>query len=49
MLKWVEGGKLMKVQTGYIYHIKDEYFDKVNSKGLMINRENGHSRPHILP
>lgn len=45
MLKWVEGGKLMKVQTGYIYHIKDEYFDKVNSKGLMINHENGHSRP----
>ena len=35
----------MKVQTGYIYHIKDEYFDKVNSKGLMINHENGHSRP----
>ena len=35
----------MKIQTGYIYHIKDEYFDKVNSKGLMINHENGHSRP----
>ena len=30
----------MIVQTGYIYHIKDEYFDKVNSKGLMINHEN---------
>ncbi len=29
----------MKVQTGYIYHIKDEYFDKVNDKGLMINHE----------
>mgnify|MGYP004492942245 CR=1 FL=1 len=35
----------MKVQTGYIYHIKDEYFDKVNDKGLMINHENGHARP----
>ena len=35
----------MKVQTGYIYHIKDEFFDKINDKGLMINHENGHSRP----
>lgn len=35
----------MKIQTGYIYHIKDEYFDKINSKGLMINHENGRSRP----
>ena len=35
----------MKVQTGYIYHIKDEFFNKINSKGLMINHENGHSRP----
>lgn len=35
----------MKVQTGYIYHIKDERFDKVNDKGLMINPENGHARP----
>ena len=35
----------MKVQTGYIYHIKDEFFDKINDKGLMINHENGRSRP----
>lgn len=35
----------MKVKTGYIYHIKDVYFDKINDKGLMINHENGHSRP----
>ena len=35
----------MKVQTGYIYHIKDEFFDKINDKGLMINHENGKSRP----
>ena len=27
----------MQVQTGYIYHIKDEFFDKINDKGLMIN------------
>lgn len=35
----------MKIQTGYIYHIKDEFFDKINDKGLMINHENGKSRP----
>lgn len=35
----------MKVQTGYLYHIKDEFFDEINGKGLMINHENGRSRP----
>lgn len=35
----------MEVKTGYIYHIKDDFFDKVNDKGLMINHENGKSRP----
>jgi len=29
----------MEIQTGYIYHIKDEFFDKINGKGLMINHE----------
>lgn len=38
----------MKAQTGYLYHIKDEFFDKINDKGLMINHENGHSRPSYL-
>lgn len=38
----------MKLQTGYLYHIKDEFFDKINEKGLMINHENGHSRPSYL-
>ena len=38
----------MKVQTGYLYHIKDEFFDQINDKGLMINHENGHSRPSYL-
>ncbi len=38
----------MKVKTGYLYHIKDDFFDKVNNKGLMINHENGHSRPSYL-
>lgn len=35
----------MKVQTGYIYHIKDEFFNKVNDKNLMSNHENGRARP----
>lgn len=38
----------MKIETGYLYHIKDEFFDKINEKGLMINHENGHSRPSYL-
>ena len=38
----------MKVQTGYLYHIKDEFFDQINRKNLMINHENGHSRPSSL-
>lgn len=35
----------MKIETGYIYHIKDEFFDKITDKGLMINHENGRIRP----
>jgi len=38
----------MQVQTGYLYHIKDEFFDKIKDKGSMINHENGHSRPSYL-
>ena len=39
----------MQVQTGYIYHIKDDFFDKINDKGLMINHENGRARPTYFP
>lgn len=35
----------MEIKTGYIYHIKDEFFNKINDKGLMINHENGRARP----
>ena len=35
----------MKVKTGCIYHIKDDFFKKINDKGLMINHENSHARP----
>lgn len=38
----------MKVITGYLYHIKDEFFDKINAKSMMINHKNGHSRPSYL-
>ena len=38
----------MKVQTGYIYHIKDEFFDKINDNSLMINHENGRASPLTL-
>ena len=35
----------MKVETGYLYHIKDEYFDVVKDEGLMKNHERGKMRP----
>lgn len=35
----------MKLQPGYLYHIKYEYFDFINDENLMINHENGRSRP----
>lgn len=38
----------MKIETGYLYHIKDKFFDKINEKELMINHENGHSRTSYL-
>ena len=34
---YLGGACKMKVQTGYLYHIKDEFFDMINGKGLMIN------------
>ena len=35
----------MKIKTGYLYHIKDEYFDVVNDETLMQNHERGKKRP----
>ena len=35
----------MKVQTGYLYHIKDDFFDIVNDDNLMQNYEKGKKRP----
>lgn len=35
----------MEIKTGYLYHIKDEYFDIVNDENLMQNHERGKKRP----
>lgn len=35
----------MEVKTGYIYHIKDEFFDIVQDESLMTNHERGKKRP----
>lgn len=37
----------MKIQQGYSYHIKDKFFDMVQDKFLMSNKENGNYRPHF--
>lgn len=34
----------MEVKTGYLYHIKDEYFDIANDEKLMTNHERGKKR-----
>ena len=39
----------MEIRQGYSYHIKDEFFDKVQDKYLMSNKENGNYCPHLLP
>ena len=38
----------MEIRLGYLYHIKDEFFDLVGDKHLMLNHENGHSRPNYF-
>ena len=35
----------MKIETGYLYHIKDEFFEIVNDENLMTNHERGKKRP----
>ena len=37
--------KRIRIKTGYLYHIKDEYFNKINDKNLMQNHERGKKRP----
>ena len=35
----------MQFQAGYVYHIKDSYFEKANDDKLMQNKEGGTYRP----
>ena len=35
----------MEIKEGYVYHIKDEYFEVVQDDTLMKNHENGKTRP----
>ncbi len=35
----------MKIEPGYLYHIKEEFFKVFSSKKLMKNHENGGTRP----
>nr|MBP3258420.1 hypothetical protein [Bacilli bacterium] len=35
----------MKIKIGYLYHIKDNFFNLVDDNKLMQNYENGHTRP----
>lgn len=38
----------MEIKTGYLYHIKDEYFNVVNDDSLMQNHEKVRKDQHIL-
>ena len=35
----------MFLETGYVYHIKDDYFEFARDEKLMKNHENGNARP----
>ncbi len=35
----------MEIKTGYLYHIKNEYFSVANDESLMQNHEKGKKRP----
>ncbi len=37
----------MEIHQGYSYHIRDEFFDLVNDRYLMSNKENENYRPHF--
>ena len=37
----------MEIIQGYAYHIKDTYFDYVQDKYLLQNKESGHYRPTL--
>ena len=38
----------MKLETGYVYHIKNEFFDLANDDKLMANHEGNATRPNYF-
>lgn len=38
----------IEIKTGYLYHIKDEYFDDLNDENLMANHERVKKRPTFM-
>ncbi|MBR3249274.1 MAG: hypothetical protein IKF83_01075 [Clostridia bacterium] len=38
----------MQLEIGYVYHIKNDFFDLVKDKNLMKNHENNNSRPNYF-
>lgn len=38
----------MDIQSGFYYHVKDDFFAEVQDSSLMANKENGNYRPHYL-
>jgi len=38
----------MKIETGYLYHIKDDFFDVVDDDNLMTNHERGVRRDQLI-
>lgn len=36
---------IMKIKEGYLYNIKDKFFDIVNDENIMTNHEKGKKRP----
>lgn len=39
------GVKILNIRAGHFYFIKDEFFEKIKDKELMVNKENGYMRP----
>ena len=38
----------MKLEVGYVYHIKEEYFKVVKDSKLMVNHEGNNTRPNYF-
>ena len=38
----------MEIKTGYLYHIKDEFFEIYDDENLMTNHDVGERDQHIL-